>query len=123
VDAAAPFEPQSLILPDTLTVSQFVDRHRPSVPSSVQRLAFAILDLSVHDLGIYYRVKRRGRAPSQLNTGLIARKSRNHKDALAWLRDVRSEDLFSFNSCCELLSIDPGLLRRRLLELLAGASQ
>ena len=117
----APFDVQSLILPDVLTVSQFVDRNKPRDRSAHRTLAAAILDLTIHDLNLYRYVKRRpGRPSSGTNEGLIARKTQNYKDALAWLKDSRSDGLFSFNSCCELLSIDADLLRGRLLELLDG---
>ena len=120
----APFEPQSLILPDVLTPSQHVDRHRPSVPSSIQRLAFAILDQSLSDLKLR---RLSGRKPGRLpilngglgNEALVTRRNKNYKTALRWLRDTRSADvLFSFESCCDLLGLDPGLLRNRLLQLI-----
>ena len=124
MDVQKPFEVQSLILPDVLTVSQFRDRHQPSVPSSIQRLAFAILNQSLSDLKLRRLSGRKPGRPSVLNGGqgneaLITRKSKNYTSALAWLKDTRSVDLFGFNSVCELLGLEPGLLRRRLLQLLA----
>ena len=118
----APFEPQSLILPDTLTVSQFVDRHRPG-PSYIQKLAYAIIDISLNDLKLLKLRSRNPGRPPTLNGGLgnealITRRNKNYTTALAWLKDTRSDSLFSFDSCCDLLGLDPGLLRRRLLELL-----
>ena len=121
----SPFEPQSLILPDVLTVSQFVDRHRPGA-SYLQRLAYAILDLTLTDLKLRKKSNRPGK-PAVLNGGLgngqlIVRKSRNYTDALRWLKDEKSDGLFSFRGCCEVLGLEPNLLRNRVLELLRSAA-
>ena len=116
-----PFEVQSLILPDVLTVSQFVDRHRPH-RSPLQRVSYALLDLSLTDLKLRGNRRRPGQ-PAVLNGGrgnevLIARKSRNYADARAWLLDTQADSLFSFRGVCEVLGIEPDSFRARVLELL-----
>ena len=115
----APFAAESLILPDVLTVSQFIDRHRPAA-SYIQRLALGILSLSLADLKLHRpRPGKRAILNGGLgNEALVARRSRNYKDALAWVRDARSNELFSFNGVCGILGLEPNLLRNRLLELL-----
>lgn len=113
----APFDVQSLVLPDTFLPSQFQDRHRPH-RSSLQRLAYAILDLTLHDMGTYRLVRRR---PGNLRTGqgtnetVLVRRSRYRNDARAWLTDTAADSLFSFRSVCELLAIDADRLRSAIL--------
>ena len=124
----APFEPQSLLLPDTLTVSQWLDRHRPRDRSPHKVLANAILDITLTDLKIRKPTRGSGGGrPPVLNNGLgnealVARKSRNYKDALAWLKDARANSLFSFRGCCEVLGINADRFRSGILELLHDPS-
>jgi hypothetical protein len=120
----APFDVQSLVQPDIFLPSQFVDRHRPH-RSSLQRLCYALLDLTLHDLKL--RFNRRPGKPAVLNGGLgneqlVARKSHNFKDALRWVRDTGADDLFSFRSVCEILAIEPDRFRSAILELLRDQS-
>jgi len=115
----APFDVRELILPDVLTPSQHVDRHRPG-RTPLQRLAYALIDLTLHDLHLFALVKHKpGLSPSRINRVLTEKRGRYFADALAWLKDDDAADqLFSFNGCCELLGIEPDAFRRRLLEIL-----
>jgi len=125
-----PYDVADLVQPDLFLPSQFVDRHRPG-PSYIQKLAYAIIDISLNDLKLLkLRSRNPGRPPTLNgglgNPGLIARKSKNYTSASAWLKDTKDDSLFSFDSCCELLSIDAGLLRSKLLQLIdarEGVSQ
>lgn len=114
----APFVAESLVLPLTETVSQYVDRHRPR-RNPLQRLAYAIIDLTLHDLGLAWLMKKKpGRPVRTVNEGLIARKSRNFKDACAWVTDIKADSLFSFRSVCEILAIEPDRFRAGIIALL-----
>ena len=93
-----------LMREDVAVTEQFFDTMRGSHHLTPERdLLIAILEDAIYN----YRKYRRARDPEA---------KRNFREAKEWIM-VRSDDwIFSFNSICELLGLDPDYIRRRLRE-------
>ena len=80
---------------------------RTRLPTHVQRLAAAIMFVSVKDLDGKLRTGCEGRGKARLY-------QRNAQD---WFASNDTTYLFSFISCCEILGINPRFFRRLLADL------
>jgi hypothetical protein len=101
--SATPFEP------DTLLPEQLVHPGRQAVQGE-RLLMLAVLE----DALDCYRKCRRSRDPG---TRLLFDETR------AWVESRDRDTLFSFESICEALDIDPDYLRRRLHETSDGGAR
>jgi len=92
-----------LFTPDLLLASQYADRVRPRAEalSPERRLMAAVLEDAVH----VYRTLAAATTPRQ--RALFA-------DAEAWIESEDRSWIFSFESICDHLGLDPDYLRRGL---------
>ena len=104
-DGSAEERLSALFQPDTLINDQFIETHRRQLPlEPEQRLVIAVLEDGINTF--------------QDNCGAAnARKRRLFEEAEAWIFSGGENDwIFSFESVCGLLSLDPDYLRRGLRE-------
>ena len=92
----------ALFQPDTLINDQFIETHRRQLPlEPEQRLVIAVLEDGIHAF--------------QDHCGATSpRKRRLFEEAEAWIFGGENDWIFSFESVCGLLSLDPDYLRRGL---------
>lgn len=98
------------LLHNTSVSEQFFDTMRGHHRTPERDLLIAILEDAIYN----YRKYRRARDPEG---------KRNFREAKEWIM-VRSDDwIFSFNSICELLGLDPDYIRRGLREADARSNE
>ncbi|HWP57853.1 MAG TPA: hypothetical protein VNL14_08200 [Candidatus Acidoferrales bacterium] len=92
----------SLFQPDTLLPEQYLSGHRSKQLEPGKRLMLAVLEDAV--------LCFQGNLLAQ-----DAKKKALFRDAEAWIMEQSRDWIFSFESVCESLGLDPGYLRAGLL--------
>jgi hypothetical protein len=92
----------SLFAPEILTPEQYADERRGGPPSPVKRLMLAVLEDALRCFQNNFDAKSGSRQ-------LV------YSEAEQWLCAEGGEALFSFNTVCEALGINPDYLRAGLL--------
>lgn len=92
----------TLFQPDTLANDQYLNTHRRQLPlEPEQQLVMAVLEDGINTF--------------QDNCGAQhPRKQRLFEEAEAWIFTDKHDWIFSFNTVCSLLNLDPNYLRRGL---------
>jgi hypothetical protein len=87
---------------DILVAEDFIRIYRSRPISHEHELMVAVLEEALNDYQRCFSARDK--------------KGRQHfADAETWIVDTDSEWIFSFVNCCEVLGIEPGYLRQRLL--------
>lgn len=98
------FDAHTLVEPDAVLASQFFDAlRRQGLPEGEYRLMLAVLEDALHCF-----VEHAG-DPDRDKRELYA-------DAARWITGPSDAGLYSFGSICDVLGIDAGFLRGRLLK-------
>ena len=87
--------------PDTLLASQYFDRVRRRLPDAPRRLMLAVLEDAVHS----YLQYAAARDPEQRDL---------FREAEEWIEGREPGTLFSFETICHVLDLEPDYLRRGL---------
>ncbi len=106
-----------LLASDALMPSQHTDLHRSGARTGEQRLALAILELSLRDYGGQIATGDLGSSHVKTPEQVSHRRRRFHNDAEGWLQDCwgYSAPPYSFEWCCEMLDYEVGWLRAGIL--------
>ncbi len=106
----------SLFAPDCLTPSQWRDLHRGE-DGPIKKLMLAVLERAVFDIIEPRPQTRRRKQKFEAQRISVAHERRS--SAIDWISDTDADGVFSFQTVCAVLDIDPERLRSRLRERLA----